>query len=964
MQYLFFNISLIIATLFISIADSVVGISEALHAVAEAVTQCKFEATYPSFDECVLSHILDVLVAAVRCSHGRLLTHDNLINVFQACYRIGHYRTEKGRDTSELLIQASRRAMTDLVSAIFSRLESMQSSEMSGRITPSMALMGSRLVVSPPASIGGDDVRFLEEAIVEAVETPEEELSGEASAVLLNNSEQSMAVTSQEAGADVENAAAAVEAAAPLLEKEETETGGEQEGAAKAEKLSSELPEVPSHHEIVSLLSPIRDTPFDNAAGAESDDGGYGIEALVEVLSFAISFVSAVPSGEHSGLPAHGLELVLAALHAAGPALEAHEPLIALARQDLVKALFSAAKGASLACLAGICQVALALYVYLNRHMLLQVEALLGLLLLPMAEGRGTSSVEAQQVALEGVLDFCSQPGFVKDVYLNLDCRIERSNLFEQICTLLSKAAFPVNGPVSAVHVLSLDGIMAILSSLGADFDGLGLVPFADDEDALDAEPPTPREYLDIWTPLSKGLPPTSIASPDATPAEFARTEKRLKTQLASVAEHFSRDSKKGLQLCQSLHLLPGTLDPGSVGRFLRCCPGLPKPAIGEVLGERDAFYEGVRDSFIQTFDFSGLEFDMALRLFMDAFRPPGEGQKIDRIMQSFGKRYFEQSPEAGLKSTDAAYVLAFSVIMLNTDLHNTQNKKKMSLRDFARINDNTNDGAPMPKEMLQRIYAAISADELKISAECTPEELPAQLVFWENMARESQRPRGRMLVGAQASAAIERDMFALIWGPTLAAVSVILDGSIDPGIARRAMEGLLVAAQLATHHGIPDVADHLLSTLSKYTMGLTPAVPKPTVVFGEDEKVRAAVEATFIIANRYGDSLRGGWKYVLDCIVRLYKVGLLSPAVIAGEGEDLEDARRRLPTPALTEAKRSSSSLFSRAINSLISIEGSDGSGAEEVTVRDEAAMAAAAESAEACRVEDLIADSKFLVR
>lgn len=28
------------------------------------------------------------------------------------------------------------------------------------------------------------------------------------------------------------------------------------------------------------------------------------------------------------------------------------------------------------------------------------------------------------------------------------------------------------------------------------------------------------------------------------------------------------------------------------------------------------------------------MEFDVALRLFMDAFRPPGEGQKIDRIMQ------------------------------------------------------------------------------------------------------------------------------------------------------------------------------------------------------------------------------------------------------------------------------------------------------------------------------------------
>ena len=41
--------------------------------------------------------------------------------------------------------------------------------------------------------------------------------------------------------------------------------------------------------------------------------------------------------------------------------------------------------------------------------------------------------------------------------------------------------------------------------------------------------------------------------------------------------------------------------------------------------------------------------------------------------LQVFGKRYYESMPSMGLKSADAAYVLAFSVIMLNTDLHNDQ---------------------------------------------------------------------------------------------------------------------------------------------------------------------------------------------------------------------------------------------------------------------------------------------------
>ncbi len=67
---------------------------------------------------------------------------------------------------------------------------------------------------------------------------------------------------------------------------------------------------------------------------------------------------------------------------------------------------------------------------------------------------------------LQAILDYCNQPRFVHEVFINLDCRIERSNLFEAICTLLSKTAFPVNGSLASVHILSLEGILSILSSL------------------------------------------------------------------------------------------------------------------------------------------------------------------------------------------------------------------------------------------------------------------------------------------------------------------------------------------------------------------------------------------------------------------------------------------------------------------------------------------------------------------
>jgi brefeldin A-resistance guanine nucleotide exchange factor 1 len=72
----------------------------AIQAVAESVTATRFEGSRAESDECVLKKILDVLVACVACPAGPLLSDDSLIGLFQACYQVGHYQTEKGKDTS------------------------------------------------------------------------------------------------------------------------------------------------------------------------------------------------------------------------------------------------------------------------------------------------------------------------------------------------------------------------------------------------------------------------------------------------------------------------------------------------------------------------------------------------------------------------------------------------------------------------------------------------------------------------------------------------------------------------------------------------------------------------------------------------------------------------------------------------------------------------------------------------
>ena len=50
----------------------------------------------------------------------------------------------------------------------------------------------------------------------------------------------------------------------------------------------------------------------------------------------------------------------------------------------------------------------------------------------------------------------------------------------------------------------------------------------------------------------------------------------------------------------------------------------------------------------------------------------PGEAQKIERLMEVFSSRYVQCNPEAVAKlhSTDTFFILAFAIILLNTDLH------------------------------------------------------------------------------------------------------------------------------------------------------------------------------------------------------------------------------------------------------------------------------------------------------
>lgn len=70
----------------------------------------------------------------------------------------------------------------------------------------------------------------------------------------------------------------------------------------------------------------------------------------------------------------------------------------------------------------------------------------------------------------------------------------------------------------------------------------------------------------------------------------------------------------------------------------------------------------------------------------------------------------------------DTAYVLAYSIIMLTTDLHSPRVKNKMTKEQYIKMNRGINDSKDLPEDYLSKIYDEILSNEIKMKASSRPE--------------------------------------------------------------------------------------------------------------------------------------------------------------------------------------------------------------------------------------------------
>ncbi|KAI6116902.1 hypothetical protein EDD16DRAFT_1693169 [Pisolithus croceorrhizus] len=338
------------------------------------------------------------------------------------------------------------------------------------------------------------------------------------------------------------------------------------------------------------------------------------------------------------------------------------------------------------------------------------------------------------------------------------------------------------------------------------------------------------------------------------SPEDLMQSKSRKKLVLTGAAK-FNSKPKHGIAFLEEnglIELNPSESRTRSLAKFLKSCTRLDKRLLGDYISKPENV--DLLKEFIGLFDFKNSE--------------------------------------------DAVYVLAYSVIMLNTDLHNPQIRKRMTIEDYQRNLRGVNGGENFSPEFLQSIYDSIRKREIIM-----PEEHTGQLGFeyaWKELLARARQSGSFVMCNTSL---FDCDMFKAMWKPVISAIAHAFISFNDEYIIQRAISGFRQCATLAGRFNLPDVFDFIVVALSQATGLLTdnlPAhVPNYPVVdaegqsitvsslavrFGTNFKGQLAAVVLFNIVNGNGNALREGWTQIFEMFQNLFMHSLLPTRMLQME--------------------------------------------------------------------------------
>jgi brefeldin A-inhibited guanine nucleotide-exchange protein len=606
-------------------------------------------------------------------------------------------------------------------------------------------------------------------------------------------------------------------------------------------------------------------------------------------------------------------------------------------------------------------QIFVKLIASFKDHLKAEIEVFICNVFLRILES-ANSTFDHKRLVLEVFHAICQDPQALVEIFLNYDCNFDNVDLFRRIVLTLASVAKSADGSGdgiggglasgisggssskrayderSKLQLKGLEALVATTHSLMHSSSSLERTKALTEGSSMQnsrhrnsAAVNNTDDDVDEHSEqvLSLASAATSAAASGASSGnigdahgkgqslvESFESKKRIQEELTTGVLKFNMNPKKGLVFLEQRGQLESPLSAPNVAAFLhRHQDKLDKTAIGEFLGKEKDYWGGigfkVLHEYIDMMEFDGMVFDEAIRHFLSGFRLPGEAQKIDRMMEKFAERYCLQN-QGVFPNADTAFVLAFSIIMLNTDLHNPaiQDDRRMTKAGFRRQAEGIANGGDLDGDYLDGIYERIKINAISLKED---DELRSkdskqngkssgssaissmgdmfsgyghagarrkQEAFTkerEDMVRESEimfsqvKRRKRIEYVNMGDLTDEhiKPMFEVAWGPILGVYSFLLDRVDDSIIIGLCLNGLKDSVRIAAVFNIPLVRDTLINTLAKFTTLDTVREMMPKNI----ECIRVLIS----IAVTDGDYLAEAWFSVLECISQLARLHLLS---------------------------------------------------------------------------------------
>ncbi|KTW32298.1 uncharacterized protein T551_00389 [Pneumocystis jirovecii RU7] len=470
--------------------------------------------------------------------------------------------------------------------------------------------------------------------------------------------------------------------------------------------------------------------------------------------------------------------------------------------------------------------------------------------------GEGSKEINVKEVIMECIFGLVQTPSFMVDLFVNYDCEINMCNLCEDIVYFFSRNIFSdsIIWSTTNIPLLSLEAILLQVQYIS---------------ERLNIE-----ENKESFT--HKFLSPKLLLE-----------KKDKKTIIIQGSVKFNEKPREGIKYLQNNGILDKDATPESVASFLKNTNYVNKKLLGIYLSKQENTH--ILDCFVNTFDFHGKRIEEALRELLTFFRLPGESQQIERILEKFANKYYETN-SIEIETADAAFVLAYSITMLNVDLHNTQVKKRMTIEEYTKNMRNLNNNKDFNPEYLKAIYEAIRTNEI-----IAPDEHNSQLGFeytWRKLTKLSVNDEFRIY----NTNIYDQYIFKAIWKPIIGSLSYAFI-STTGDIFYRVINGLNQCTNIASQYKMSEVIDYMILCLVKIILiddnelkntsttflinvdGKDVYINPFSIKFGENTKTQLATIVLFKICIGNESIIVEGWKEIFKLLFILFVNHLLSPS-------------------------------------------------------------------------------------